>query len=179
MPARTSPVLSPSRAPTLRKSRTIPSRGRRGSRAALERGTIGRTLLAIEHSSNSTAWRFARPRWSCSEQEAREGSFVIETARLPRRRATEWFDSFFSVGARDGLRTGDVLRGHWQRCRRAGTEVGKIEIRDSHTIVEVDGGGGASHHRKAQRQGRMSGTPRDRASGSGSWGTHDVRNAGT
>ena len=44
---------------------------------------------------------------------------------------------FLSVGARDGLRTGDVLASIGNDAGIPGTEVGKIEIRDSHTIVEV------------------------------------------
>jgi len=60
-------------------------------------------------------------------------------------------------------------------CR---TEVGKIEIRDSHTIVEVTAAAAPVIIEKLSGQVDER-TPRDRASGSGSWGTHDVRNAGT
>jgi ATP-dependent RNA helicase DeaD len=44
---------------------------------------------------------------------------------------------FFSVGARDGLRTGEVLATIGNDAGIPGSEVGKIDIRDSHSIVEV------------------------------------------
>jgi ATP-dependent RNA helicase DeaD len=44
---------------------------------------------------------------------------------------------FLSIGARDGVRPADVVGAITNVCGVAGSEIGRVEIRESHTIVEV------------------------------------------
>ena len=104
-------------------------------RAVLERGTVGRTLFALEPlledydgvdiaaaALEMLEVERAKPRAAESAQPAPKGGMV----RL-----------FFSVGARDGLRTGEVVASIGNDAGVPSTDIGKIDVRDSHTIVEV------------------------------------------
>ena len=65
------------------------------------------------------------------------------TARVPARSSTAaaatpaWAKLFVGVGERDGLRPGDLLGAITGEAGVAGEAVGKIEIKESHTLVEV------------------------------------------
>ena len=111
-------------------------------RTTLERGTIGRTLLAIEPLLEEfDGIEIAAAAMELLEQErakARVGPDVPGSG--PRDGMARLF---LNVGARDGLRTGDVLASIGNDAGVPGTEVGKIEIRDSHTIIEVASGSAA------------------------------------
>lgn len=105
-------------------------------RTTLERGVIGRTLLAIEPLLEEfDGVEIAAAAMELLEQErARAHAPEAQASPAPRDGMVRLF---LSVGARDGLRTGDVLSSIGTEAGIPGTEVGKIEIRDSHTIIEV------------------------------------------
>lgn len=106
-------------------------------RSTLERGTIGRTLLAIEPLLEEyDGVEIAAAAMDLLEQERAKARATPEAKATPAPR-DGMVRLFLSVGARDGLRTGDVLASIGNDAGVPGTEVGKIEIRDSHTIVEV------------------------------------------
>lgn len=107
-------------------------------RAVLERGTVGRTLLALEPlledfdgvdiaaaALELLELERAKPRLQAAAEPAPKGGMV----RL-----------FFSVGERDGLRIGEVVAAIGNDAGVPSTDIGKIEVRDSHTIVEVSPG---------------------------------------
>lgn len=104
-------------------------------KSVLDRGTVTRTLFAIEPlleeydgvdiaaaALELLEQERAKPRAPEAAAAAPQGGFV----RL-----------FFSVGARDGLRVGEVVATIGNDGGVPSTELGKVDIRDSHTIVEV------------------------------------------
>ncbi|MBI4544344.1 MAG: DbpA RNA binding domain-containing protein, partial [Gemmatimonadetes bacterium] len=64
-------------------------------------------------------------------------------ARAPRAGAPPpppaWFRLFVSAGQRDGLRPGDLLGAITGEAGVSGEQIGRIEIRDTHSTVEVTG----------------------------------------
>jgi ATP-dependent RNA helicase DeaD len=48
-----------------------------------------------------------------------------------------WAKLFLSVGERDGLRPGDLVGAITGEARVDGRQIGKIDIRESHSVVEV------------------------------------------
>lgn len=55
----------------------------------------------------------------------------------PPSDATTWTHLFFTVGSRDDVGTGDLLGAMTGEAGITGDQVGKIDIRESHTTVEV------------------------------------------
>jgi ATP-dependent RNA helicase DeaD len=106
-------------------------------RTTLEKGVIGRTLLAIEPLLEEfDGVEIAAAAMELLEQERAKVRSTPDAATSPAPR-DGMVRLFLSVGARDGLRTGDVLSSIGTGAGIPGSEVGKIEIRDSHTIIEV------------------------------------------
>ena len=106
-------------------------------RSTLTQGTIGRTLLAIEPLLEEfDGMEIAAAAMELLEQERAKPRSAPDVSSAPAPR-DGMVRLFFSVGARDGLRTGDVLASIGDEAGVPGTQVGKIEIRESHTIVEV------------------------------------------
>jgi ATP-dependent RNA helicase DeaD len=104
-------------------------------RAVLDRGTVTRTLFAIEPMLEEydavdiaaaalelLELERAKPRIAEPQAETAQGGFT----RL-----------FFSVGARDGLRVGEMVATIGNDGGVPSTDLGKIDIRDAHTIAEV------------------------------------------
>ena len=60
-----------------------------------------------------------------------------EAAAPAGRRPPAWTKLFLSVGKRDGVQAGDVLGAVTGEAGVAGGEVGRIEIRDAYTRIEV------------------------------------------
>jgi ATP-dependent RNA helicase DeaD len=58
-------------------------------------------------------------------------------ANAPAGAVPSWSKLFVSVGERDGVRKGDLLGAITGEANVPGDAVGKIEIRESHTLVEV------------------------------------------
>jgi ATP-dependent RNA helicase DeaD len=104
-------------------------------RKVLDGGTVMRTLFAIEPLLDEyDAVDIAAAALELLEQE-RAKPRVVEAA--PPAASEGFTRLFFSVGARDGLRVGEVVATIGNDGGVPSSEVGKVDIRDSHTIVEV------------------------------------------
>jgi ATP-dependent RNA helicase DeaD len=105
-------------------------------RTVLERGTGTRTLFAIEPLLEEyDGVDIAAAALDLLEQE-RSRPRVIESVTHPA--ASEGFTRLFlSVGAKDGLRVGEVVATIGNDAGVQSTQLGKIDIRETHTIVEV------------------------------------------
>jgi ATP-dependent RNA helicase DeaD len=62
---------------------------------------------------------------------------VVESSNAGGAAAPAWAKLFFGVGSRDGLTTGDLLGAITGEANVQGTSVGRIDIKESHTLVEV------------------------------------------
>src|SRR5260370_13170641 len=97
---------------------------------------MGRTLRAIEPLLEEyDGVEIAAAAMELLEQERTKPRATADAAASSPRDGMVRL--FLSVGARDGLRASDVLASVGNEAGVAATEVGKIEIRDSHTIIEV------------------------------------------
>jgi ATP-dependent RNA helicase DeaD len=107
-------------------------------RAVLDRGTVTRTLFAIEPLLEEyDGVDIAAAALELLEQE-RAKPRVTEA---PPTAASQGFARlFFSVGAREGLRVGEVVATIGNDGGVPSTEIGKVDIRETHTIVEVSPG---------------------------------------
>jgi ATP-dependent RNA helicase DeaD len=105
-------------------------------RIALERGTGTRTLFAIEPLLEEyDGVDIAAAALDLLEQE-RSRPRIIESVTSDA--ASEGFTRLFlSAGAKDGLRVGEVVATIGNDAGIQSSQLGKIDIRDSHTIVEV------------------------------------------
>lgn len=71
---------------------------------------------------------------------------VVEVAepmvaeRAPAKAPVQaWSKLFVSVGERDGVRTGDLLGAVTNEAHVKGKQVGRIDVQESHSLIEVDG----------------------------------------
>jgi ATP-dependent RNA helicase DeaD len=105
-------------------------------RAVLSRGGVGRTTLAIEPLLDEyDAVEIAAAAMELLEQERAKPR---PTAAAAEPRVDEGMSRLFiSAGNRDGLRTGEVVASIGNDAGVPSSQIGKIEIRDSHSIVEV------------------------------------------
>jgi len=73
-------------------------------------------------------------------EEATEVPAGPAVTRAPPTPAIEsWAKLFISIGSQDGIRPGDLLGAVTGEAGIAGSQVGKIDVRDAHSQVEVDG----------------------------------------
>ena len=105
-------------------------------RSVLDRGPVGRTLLALEPLLEEfDGVDIAAAALELLELErARPRAPDATAAAAPKDGMVRLY---FSVGARDGLRVGEVVAAIGNDAGVPSPEIGKVEIRDSHTIVEV------------------------------------------
>jgi ATP-dependent RNA helicase DeaD len=106
-------------------------------RRVLDRGAVTRTQLAIEPLLEEyDGLDIAAAALELLEQERSKprASEVAPPAAPPSDGFTRLF---FSVGARDGLRVGEVVATIGNDGGVPSAQVGKVDIRDTHTIVEV------------------------------------------
>jgi ATP-dependent RNA helicase DeaD len=105
-------------------------------RAMLDRGTVSRTLFAIEPLLEEyDGVDIAAAALELLEQE-RAKPRIVES--VTSSAGSEGFTRlFFSVGARDGLRVGEVVATIGNDGGVQSSDLGKIDIRDTHTLVEV------------------------------------------
>ena len=105
-------------------------------RGILDRGTVTRTLFAIEPLLEEyDAVDIAAAALELLEQE-RAKPRVIES--ITTASGAEGFTRlFFSAGARDGLRVGEVVAVIGNDAGVPSSDLGKIDIRETHTLVEV------------------------------------------
>lgn len=101
----------------------------------LDRGTITRTLFAIEPLLEEyDAVDIAAAALELLEQERAKPRLVEARSEGP----SEGFARLFvSVGNRDGVRVGEIVATIGNDAGVPSTQIGKIDIRDTHTIVEV------------------------------------------
>jgi ATP-dependent RNA helicase DeaD len=118
------------------KTRTRDELIRAELRSILGRGAVGRTTLAIEPLLDEyDAVEIAAAAMELLEAERAKPRTAPEPAATA---ADEGMTRLFlSVGARDGLRTGEVVATIGNDAGVPSSQVGKIDIRDTHTIVEV------------------------------------------
>ena len=105
-------------------------------RNVLDRGTVTRTLFAIEPLLEEyDGVDIAAAALELLEQErAKPRSVEASASPAPSDGFTRLF---FSVGSRDGLRVGEVVATIGNDGGVPSNQVGKVEIRDSFTLVEV------------------------------------------
>lgn len=110
-------------------------------RSVLERGPIGRTMLALEPLlEDFDGVEIAAAALELLEVERAKPRATESAAPSPKDGMVRLF---FSVGERDGLRTGEVVATIGNDAGVQSVDIGKIDIRDSHTIVEVAPGAAA------------------------------------
>jgi ATP-dependent RNA helicase DeaD len=104
-------------------------------RAVLDRGTITRTLFAIEPLLEEyDGVDIAAAALELLEQERAKPRIVEAKSDT----ASEGFARLFvSVGGRDNVRVGEIVATIGNDAGVPSTQIGKIDIRDTHTIVEV------------------------------------------
>jgi ATP-dependent RNA helicase DeaD len=106
-------------------------------RGVLDRGAVMRTLLAIEPLLEEyDGVDIAAAALTLLEQE-RSKPRATESAAASSAPPDGFSRLFFSVGARDGLRVGEVVATIGNDGGVPSAQVGKVDIRDTHTIVEV------------------------------------------
>jgi ATP-dependent RNA helicase DeaD len=104
-------------------------------RAVLDRGAVTRTLFAIEPLLEEyDAVDIAAAALALLEDE-RAKPRVVEAK--PEAAQDGFTRLFFSVGARDGLRVGEVVATIGNDGGVPSSQIGKVDIRDTHAIVEV------------------------------------------
>jgi ATP-dependent RNA helicase DeaD len=105
-------------------------------RMLLDRGTGTRTLFAIEPLLEEyDGVDIAAAALDLLEQERSRPRVVESVTNAP---ASEGFTRlFFSVGAKDGLRVGEVVATIGNDGGVQSSQLGKVDIRETHTIVEV------------------------------------------
>ena len=103
----------------------------------LDRGTVTRTLLAIEPLLEEyDAVDIAAAALELLEQE-RSKPRATEAAAPSAAPSDGFTRLFFSAGARDGLRVGEVVATIGNDGGVPSAQIGKVDIRETHTIVEV------------------------------------------
>jgi ATP-dependent RNA helicase DeaD len=105
-------------------------------RAVLDRGAAARTLFALEPLLDEyDGVDIAAAALELLEQErSKPRASEAPAATAPSEGFTRLF---FSVGAKDGLRVGEVVATIGNDGNVPSSEIGKVDIRETHTIVEV------------------------------------------
>ena len=125
-------------------------------RVVLEKGLAGRELLTLEpllesydgieiaaaalrlleeHRTEASATRSESARVGVAPQRDAEGG----AARDARALGGEGVKIFMTIGERDGVRAGDLVGAIAGTAGIPGTAVGRVEIRDTHSLVEIVG----------------------------------------
>ncbi len=124
-------------------------------RAALEKGLAARELLALEPLLESydgieiaaaalrllEEHRAASPRADSARASATAPRPDVENGapRGARPASGEGIKIFLTIGERDGVRAGDLVGAIAGTAGIPGTSVGRVEIRDTHSLVEIVG----------------------------------------
>jgi ATP-dependent RNA helicase DeaD len=110
---------------------------------AMETEDIGAYLLALEplferhDPAEVAAAAVALLRRGTPAPRAPEGEPPAASAAARATPTPSWAKLFIGVGERDGLRVGDLLGAITGEAGVPGDAVGRIDIRESHTLVEV------------------------------------------
>ncbi len=132
------------------KPRTLPEAGLRARdteervraelRAVLDEGKFGRALLNIEpllDDYDGTEIAAAALLLLERERDAMRAALATIPATQRTGAAGEMVRLFVTVGARDGVRAGDLVGALANQGGVSSSELGKVEIRESFSIVEV------------------------------------------
>lgn len=124
-------------------ARSRDARMRDDLRAALAASQFGRELLALEPLlEDYDGIEIAAAALQLLERERAERSAAPMTTSPPARprEPGTMVRLFVNVGSRDGARPADIVGSVASLPGVAGGDVGKVDVRESHTIVEVSGG---------------------------------------
>lgn len=125
------------------RARTRDEKLRAELRGALVQAQFGRELLALEGLLDEfDGIEIAAAAVQLLERE-RAMRIAAETApaAAPRERATgEMARLFMTIGSRDGARPGDLVGAIANTAGITSSEIGKIDMRESHSVVEVSPG---------------------------------------
>ncbi|HTE47580.1 MAG TPA: DEAD/DEAH box helicase [Gemmatimonadaceae bacterium] len=108
--------------------------------AVLAGGQFGRELLALEPLLDDyDGVEIAAAALQLLEQErATHLAIAAGIAAIPRERTTAPMTRLFvNIGSRDGVRPADLVGAFANQGGAAGGDVGKVEVRESHSTVEV------------------------------------------
>jgi len=125
------------------RARDRDARVRAELRALLDEGHFGRELIALEPLlEDFDGIEIAAAALQLAERErtraAAAGMSAPVAAAAPRDKAAGPMTRLFvNVGARDGARPGDLVGAITNQGGITSDEVGKVEVRESHSIVEV------------------------------------------
>lgn len=108
-------------------------------KATLEDGKFGRALLAIEALLDDyDGSEVAAAALTLLEQEREAHRATIASAPAGAQRdSSAMVKLFVTVGARDGARAGDLVGAMANQGGVSSTELGKVDVRESHSTIEV------------------------------------------
>jgi len=115
-------------------------------RSALVGGQFGRELLALEPLLDEyDGIEIAAAALQLLDRERAERAAAPDaaaaSASAPRARETvAMIPLFVNVGSRDGVRPADIVGAIANQPGASGSDVGKVDVRESHTVVEVAAG---------------------------------------
>ncbi|HTR76687.1 MAG TPA: DbpA RNA binding domain-containing protein [Gemmatimonadaceae bacterium] len=113
---------------------------RRTLRDVLTRGQFGRELLTVEPLLEEyDGIEIAAAALQLLDRErSRSGGAAAHRGPQDGHGSTATTRLFLSIGARDGVRPADIVGAMTKVGEIAGSEIGRVDIHESHTIVEVD-----------------------------------------
>ena len=124
------------------RARTRETKMREALRAILGSGQFGRELLALEPLLDEyDGIEIAAAALQLLEKERAERAVASTSAAAsPAPRAREgvaMVPLFVNVGSRDGARPADIVGSIASQPGLSGTDIGRVDVRESHTVVEV------------------------------------------
>jgi ATP-dependent RNA helicase DeaD len=111
-------------------------------RSALRGGQFGRELLALEPLLDEyDGIEIAAAALQLLEKERADRANAPAAAAAParQRESAPMVPLFVNVGSRDGARPADIVGSIASQPGVTGGDVGKVDVRESHTVVEVSG----------------------------------------
>jgi ATP-dependent RNA helicase DeaD len=121
------------------RARSAEARVRRELRDLLVEGRFGRELLAVEpllDEFDGSEIAAAALQLLEREREAHRAALAAAPASTTRDSAN-MVRLFVSVGSRDGARAGDLVGAMANEGGISSSEIGKVDVRESHSIVEA------------------------------------------
>jgi ATP-dependent RNA helicase DeaD len=125
------------------RARSREARMREELRAALSAGQYGRELLALEPLLDDfDCVEIAAAALQLLDRErADRAASATAVASAPRpREVGTMVPLFVNVGSRDGARPADIVGSIASQPGVTGGDVGRVDVRESHTVVEVSAG---------------------------------------
>ena len=121
------------------RARDRDARMRDELRVALRSGQFGRELMALEPLLDDyDGVEIAAAALQLLDRERAERAAMPAAAAAPGRSATTpMIRVFVNVGSRDGARPADIVGSIASQPGVTNTHIGKVDVRESHTVVEV------------------------------------------